>query len=249
MRSCILKESPIDSIEKSSSCRSILPKTNRWTPRIPIVERIFLFQTIIFEGPGYVSFPGSTWRTCYIWTLKTLNDDPPSQVRTQVKTRRNWGSYFKGMTLSQAFSCGGLPKDKYRPGFPKIGGKPPKWMVHNGKPYEHGWFGGKPIIFGNTHMFNFGLTNFFWGHGFLTHQIHPSLQMLSQSTIELTNLLAKPRRKARLQLVISFTDHMFGVVSYHNGNLRLTRLPNANPPPRNKALFGIIKHWFPLIRP
>ncbi len=29
----------------------------------------------------------------------------------------------------------------------------PKWMVYNGKPYEHGWFGGTPI-FGNTHMFS-----------------------------------------------------------------------------------------------
>ena len=35
--------------------------------------------------------------------------------------------------------------------FPKIGGKPPKWMVYNGKPYQNGWFGGTPI-FGNTRM-------------------------------------------------------------------------------------------------
>ena len=27
-----------------------------------------------------------------------------------------------------------------------------KWMVYNGKPYWHGWFG-DTIIFGNTHMF------------------------------------------------------------------------------------------------
>ena len=27
----------------------------------------------------------------------------------------------------------------------------PKWMVHNGKPYQNGWFGGTPI-FGNTQM-------------------------------------------------------------------------------------------------
>ena len=24
---------------------------------------------------------------------------------------------------------------------------------NNGKPYKNEWFGGKPIIFGNTHMF------------------------------------------------------------------------------------------------
>ena len=34
--------------------------------------------------------------------------------------------------------------------FPKIVGKPQKWMVYNGKPYLNGWFGGT-IIFGNTH--------------------------------------------------------------------------------------------------
>ena len=28
----------------------------------------------------------------------------------------------------------------------------PKWMVFNGKPYLNGWFGGKPTIFGNTHV-------------------------------------------------------------------------------------------------
>ena len=27
----------------------------------------------------------------------------------------------------------------------------PKWMVHNGKPYQNGWFGGTPI-FGNIQM-------------------------------------------------------------------------------------------------
>ncbi len=32
-----------------------------------------------------------------------------------------------------------------------VGGKPPKWMAYNGKPYEKGWFGGT-IIFGNTQM-------------------------------------------------------------------------------------------------
>ena len=36
--------------------------------------------------------------------------------------------------------------------FPKIGAKPTKWMVYNGKPYYNGWFGGT-IIFGNTHIF------------------------------------------------------------------------------------------------
>ena len=35
--------------------------------------------------------------------------------------------------------------------FPKIRGKPPKWMVYHGKPYQNWWFGGTPI-FGNTHM-------------------------------------------------------------------------------------------------
>ena len=35
--------------------------------------------------------------------------------------------------------------------FPKIGGKPPKWMVYKGKPYLNWWFGGTPIL-GNTHM-------------------------------------------------------------------------------------------------
>ena len=35
--------------------------------------------------------------------------------------------------------------------FPDIGGKPPKWMVYNGKPYKNGWFGGTPI-FGNTNV-------------------------------------------------------------------------------------------------
>ena len=41
--------------------------------------------------------------------------------------------------------------------FPKIGGKPPKWMIYNGKPYWNGWFGGT-IIFGNTHVQNSGDT-------------------------------------------------------------------------------------------
>ncbi len=36
-------------------------------------------------------------------------------------------------------------------GVSKNRGKPPKWMVYNGKPYENGWFGGT-TIFGNTHM-------------------------------------------------------------------------------------------------
>ena len=36
---------------------------------------------------------------------------------------------------------------------PKIGGKPPKWMIYNGKPYFfNGWFGGPTPIFGNTHI-------------------------------------------------------------------------------------------------
>lgn len=112
----------------------------------------------------------------------------------QVRTWQNWGSHFKGMTLSQAFPCRGLPKEKYLQ----------LW----------------------TH-------EFFWGHGFLTPSNFPYLQMLSQSTIELTNLLGfKPQRKStRLQLAISFTDHVFGVVSYHNVTIRVTRPPppNANP--------------------
>ena len=37
--------------------------------------------------------------------------------------------------------------------FPKIGGKPPKWMVYNGKPYFlMDDLGGKPTIFGNIHI-------------------------------------------------------------------------------------------------
>ena len=28
----------------------------------------------------------------------------------------------------------------------------PKWIVFNGKPYQNGWFGGKPTIFGNIHI-------------------------------------------------------------------------------------------------
>ena len=37
--------------------------------------------------------------------------------------------------------------------FPKIG-VPQKWMVYDGKPYEQmDDLGGKPTIFGNTHMF------------------------------------------------------------------------------------------------
>ena len=36
---------------------------------------------------------------------------------------------------------------------PKIGGKPPKWMVYNGKPYEQmDDLGGNTPIFGNTHI-------------------------------------------------------------------------------------------------
>ena len=37
--------------------------------------------------------------------------------------------------------------------FPKIGRKPPKWMVYNGKPYEQmDDLGGNTPIFGNTHI-------------------------------------------------------------------------------------------------
>ena len=37
--------------------------------------------------------------------------------------------------------------------FPTIGGKPPKWMVYNGKSYEQmDELGVYNIIFGNTHM-------------------------------------------------------------------------------------------------
>ncbi len=45
-------------------------------------------------------------------------------------------------------SVAGEPSKPYV-GVPKIGGKPPKWMVYNRKPYWNGWFGGTPI-FGNT---------------------------------------------------------------------------------------------------
>ena len=44
------------------------------------------------------------------------------------------------------------PLTPYMGGLPKIGGTPPKWMVYDGKPKWKGWFGGKPTIFGNTHM-------------------------------------------------------------------------------------------------
>ena len=38
---------------------------------------------------------------------------------------------------------------------PKIGGKPPKWMVYNGKPYLNGMIWGVfPYFWFNTHMFS-----------------------------------------------------------------------------------------------
>ena len=43
--------------------------------------------------------------------------------------------------------------------FPKIGGKPPKWIIYKGSPYQNGWFGGT-TIFRNTHMA--GWDDFTW---------------------------------------------------------------------------------------
>ena len=41
---------------------------------------------------------------------------------------------------------------KMQMGVSKNRGKPPKWMVYNGKPYQNGWFGGFSHIFGNTQV-------------------------------------------------------------------------------------------------